>query len=245
MNDLERFFEANTDRLIHKWRHYFEIYDRHFARFRGQSPHVVEFGVSQGGSMRMWKDYFGAGATIHGVDINPHCKQFEEDGVHIHIGDQENRGFLRELAQRLPKIDILIDDGGHTMRQQIHTFEELFAKVSDTGVYLIEDLHTSYWAKWGGGVRRKGTFIEYSKDFIDRLHAWHSREPQRLAVDDFTRSVHSLHYYDSVLVIEKRPMQPPTHERIGQASFPEYEPPPPAPWWQRLRRSLFSRPPPR
>jgi hypothetical protein len=83
MNDLERFFEANTDRLIHKWRHYFEIYDRHFARFRGQSPHVVEFGVSQGGSMRMWKDYFGAGATIHGVDINPHCKQFEEDGVHI------------------------------------------------------------------------------------------------------------------------------------------------------------------
>jgi len=98
----------------------------------------------------------------------------------------------------------------------------------------VEDLHTSYWPQWGGGVRRKGTFIEYSKRFIDEIHAWHSREPQRLATSDFTRSVHSLHYYDSVLVIEKRPMQAPTHERIGQASFPEYVPPQ-RNWLQRLK----------
>ena len=171
MNDLERFFRQNTGRLIHKWHHYFEIYDRHFARFRGQPVQIVEFGVSQGGSLRMWRDYFGPQAQIVGVDINPNCSQFEEPGVRIVIGDQEDRAFLRSLAQTLPRIDILIDDGGHTMRQQIHTFEELFPLVADSGVYLIEDLHTSYWPKWGGGVRRKGTFIEYSKDFIDRLHA--------------------------------------------------------------------------
>jgi len=225
MNDLERFFEANTDRLIHKWRHYFEIYDRHFARFRGQSPHVVEFGVSQGGSMRMWKDYFGAGATIHGVDINPHCKQFEEDGVHIHIGDQENRGFLRELAQRLPKIDILIDDGGHTMGQQIATFEELFPRIDANGVYLCEDMHTSYWPDWGGGYRKQGSFVEYTKLLIDKLNAWHSMEPDKLAVDDFTRSAHSMHFYDSIVAIEKRPMVAPSHSMTGNASIPAYEPP--------------------
>jgi limonene-1,2-epoxide hydrolase len=240
MNDLERFFRQNTGRLIHKWHHYFEIYDRHFARFRGQPVQIVEFGVSQGGSLRMWRDYFGAQAQFVGVDINPNCKLFEEPGVRIVIGDQEDRALLRSVAASVPRIDILIDDGGHTMRQQIHTFEELFPRVSDNGVYLIEDLHTSYWAKWGGGVRRKGTFIEYSKDFIDRLHALLSREPQRLAVSEFTRTVHSLHYYDSVLVIEKRPMQAPTHERIGQASFREYEPPP-QPWWQRMRRRLSGR----
>jgi hypothetical protein len=233
MNDLERFFRSNTGRLIHKWHHYFEIYDRHFARFRGQPIQIVEFGVSQGGSLRMWRDYFGPQAQIVGVDINPKCKRFDEPGVRIEIGDQSDRQFLRRLAASLPSIDILIDDGGHTMQQQIRTFEELFPKVAATGVYLVEDLHTSYWSKWGGGVRRKGTFIEYSKDFIDRIHAWHSREPQRLAVSDFTRTVHSLHYYDSVLVIEKRPMQPPTHERIGEVSFPEYEPPRPS-WRQRL-----------
>ena len=53
MNDLEKYFAKNTGRLIHKWKHYFEIYDRHFSRFRGSNVHVVEFGVSHGGSLRM------------------------------------------------------------------------------------------------------------------------------------------------------------------------------------------------
>jgi hypothetical protein len=234
MNDLERFFKQNTGRLIHKWHHYFEIYDRHFARFRGQPVQIVEFGVSQGGSLALWRDYFGPQAQIVGVDINPHCKAFEAPGVRIEIGDQEDRAFLRRLAASLPPVDILIDDGGHTMQQQICTFEELFAKVAPSGVYLIEDLHTSYWPQWGGGVRRKGSFIEYSKDFIDRIHAWHSKQPQQLAVSEFTRSVHSLHYYDSVLVIEKRPMVAPTHERIGQSTIPDYQPPEPS-WFERLK----------
>ncbi|HSB22054.1 MAG TPA: class I SAM-dependent methyltransferase [Burkholderiaceae bacterium] len=234
MNDLERFFRQNTGRLIHKWNHYFEIYDRHFARFRGQPVHIVEFGVSQGGSLSMWRDYFGPQAQLVGVDINPHCKRFEEPGIRIEVGDQEDRAFLRRLADNLPPIDILIDDGGHTMQQQICTFEELFPKVGPTGVYLIEDLHTSYWKEWGGGVRRKGSFIEYSKDFIDRIHAWHSKEPDKLAISEFTRTVHSLHYYDSVLVIEKRPMQSPTHERIGQSTIPDYHPPEPN-WVERIK----------
>ncbi|UHQ19577.1 class I SAM-dependent methyltransferase [Lysobacter sp. KIS68-7] len=225
MNDLERFFEGNTDRLIHKWRHYFEIYDRHFSRFRGKAPHVVEFGVSQGGSMRMWKEYFGAGAKIYGVDINPHCKQFEENGVEIFIGDQESRGFLREIAQRVPKIDILIDDGGHTMGQQIATFEELFPRIDGHGVYLCEDMHTSYWPGWGGGYRKSGSFVEYTKALVDKLNAWHSMEPKKFAVDDFSRSAYSMHYYDSVLVIEKRPMVAPSHSMTGTASIPAYEPP--------------------
>jgi len=110
------------------------------------------------------------------------------------------------------------------MPQQIATFEELFPKVMANGVYLVEDLHTSYWRDWGGGLKRQGSFIEYSKNFIDQLHAWYSQEPKRLKTDEFTRSAHSLHYYDSVLVIEKRPMQPPRRKRTGQPLFPDYEP---------------------
>lgn len=183
----------------------------------------------------MWKHYFGAGAKVFGVDINPNCKQFEEAGVQIFIGDQADRNFLRKLARLLPPIDILIDDGGHTMHQQIATFEELFPTVAPEGVYLCEDLHTSYWHRWGGGYRKRGSFIEYSKRWIDQLNAWHSREPRRLQVTAFTRSAHSLHYYDSVLVVEKRPMQPPTNHRMGEALFPDYTPPPSGPveWVQR------------
>ena len=220
MNDLERYFEANDRRLIHKWMHYFEIYDRHFSKYRGTDVHVVEFGVSQGGSLQMWRDYFGPRCKLYGIDINPHCKGFEEDGVSIFLGDQEDRVFLRSVSARIPRIDILIDDGGHTMRQQIATFEELFGRVAEDGVYLCEDLHTSYWKKFGGGYRSANTFIEYSKRFIDGLHAWHSQS-RALKVDAFTRSAHSLHYYDSILVIEKRKMAAPTHRATGTASIPD------------------------
>jgi hypothetical protein len=225
MNDLERFFRQNTDgRLIDKWIPYFEVYDRHFSRFRGTPVNVLEFGVSQGGSLQMWRHYFGPQAQLFGVDINPNCRQFEEPGIKIFIGDQENREFLRSLATTLPQIDILIDDGGHTMKQQIHTFEELFPTLAPNGVYLAEDLHTSYWRRWGGGYRRRGTFVEYSKHFIDDLNAWHSHEPQRLPISKFTQSAHSVHYYDSIVVIERRPMSPPARERIGNRLFADFDP---------------------
>ena len=236
-NDLDTFFQQHDGALVHKWHHYFEIYDRHFSRFRGKPITVLEIGVSQGGSLQMWRDYFGKQIQLIGVDINPNCQQLEEPGVRIVIGDQQDRNFLRELAKTLPQVDVLIDDGGHTMQQQIHTYEELFPSVSPDGVYLIEDLHTSYWKKWGGGYRRKRTFIEYSKNFIDYINAWHSEDTQRLAPSDFTKSVHSLHYYDSVLVIEKRPMVAPTHERRGQARIADYLQPSPS-FLQRLRRKL-------
>lgn len=219
MNDLEAYFLANKGKLIHKWQHYFEIYDRHFSRFRGKEVHIVEFGVFHGGSLQMWKSYFGDKAKIYGIDINPRCKELEEDNVEIIIGDQENREFLRSLKERIPKIDILIDDGGHTMKQQINTFEELFSAIDPHGVYLCEDLHTSYWEEWEGGYKKEGTFIEYSKNFIDYIHAWHSSDPYQFQVSDFTRSANSLHFYDSILAIEKRPLEKPYHHKTGHPQF--------------------------
>lgn len=67
VNELERYFRENTGRQIHKWHHYFEIYDRHLSRFRGTDVHVLEFGVSQGGSTQMWKHYFGPRCRISGL----------------------------------------------------------------------------------------------------------------------------------------------------------------------------------
>ena len=94
------------------------------------------------------------------------------------------------------------------MEQQIATFDALFAWIADDGVYICEDLHTSYWSDFGGGHRAPGSYIEYSKRWIDSLNAWHSREAS-LQVDEVTRRAWSLHYYDSMLVVEKRLMQPP------------------------------------
>ncbi|MBK9248055.1 MAG: class I SAM-dependent methyltransferase [Ignavibacteria bacterium] len=224
MNDLERYFRQNDKRLIDKWVHYFDIYERHFSRFRHREIVILEIGVYQGGSLQMWKDYFGPQAKIYGIDNNPQCKQLEEENITIFTGSQSDRKFLKSIKASIPKIDILIDDGGHTMQQQIVSFEELFDHVSDDGVYLCEDLHTSYWLKDGGGHKRTGTFIEYSKNFIDALNAHHS-EQKRLTVTDFTNQVNSIHYYDSMLVIEKKSRTKPYTEKTGTPSVQDMQSP--------------------
>jgi hypothetical protein len=218
-NPLAEYFFGNRGRLIHKWHHYFGIYHRHFARFRGRSPVVVEIGVSHGGSLQMWHQYFGAGARVVGIDIDPRCRGFEDEATTILIGDQADRGFLAEVRARVPHVDILIDDGGHTMPQQIITFEELYPHVQPEGIYLCEDIHTSLWPEFGGGPRREGTFLEYGKALVDRLYGWYSRDPALLAVDAFTRTTYGLHFYDSILVVEKSPQVPPQVSITGTPSF--------------------------
>ena len=214
MNDLQDYFNKNTGRVINKWSQYFEVYDRHFSKYRGKDIVLLEIGTFHGGSLQMWKDYFGDRAKIYGIDINPNCKEVEEENIKIMIGSQSDRAFLQKVKSEIPPIDILIDDGGHTMLQQIVSYEELFNHIKPDGVYLCEDMHTSYWLDWGGGYKRRGTFIEYSKNFIDQLNAYNSRQ-KSLKVTNFTKSVNSLHYYDSMLVIEKRPTPKPTSSETG------------------------------
>jgi 23S rRNA U2552 (ribose-2'-O)-methylase RlmE/FtsJ len=218
-NKLKTFFDNNSQgRLISKWNHYFDIYERHFNEFRGKQIVILEIGVSNGGSLHMWKHYFGDGAMIFGVDVIPECKSLEQENIKIFIGSQSDRKFLRNLKESIPPIDILIDDGGHTMIQQKRTFEELFDHVKEDGIYLCEDLHTSYLASYGDGYKRKGSFIEYSKNFIDYLNAFHS-EQRAFKVNSFTKSVDSIHYYDSIIVIEKRKKKKPYDTLSGNISL--------------------------
>ncbi|MBU0829352.1 MAG: class I SAM-dependent methyltransferase [Gammaproteobacteria bacterium] len=217
--DLFDYFASNQGRLIFKWMHYFDIYEKHFAAFRNRPIRFLEIGVFHGGSLQMWKNYFGPHAQIVGVDINPACKEFEEEGIAIEIGSQEDRGFLRELAAKYGPFDIVLDDGGHTMAQQIISFEELYHHVRRDGLYVCEDLHTSYWKEWGGGYRKANTFIEYAKELIDQLHAWHSKDPESFQVTPFTQSAFGLHFYDSMLIVEKRLITPPFSRATGKPSF--------------------------
>jgi hypothetical protein len=104
------------------------------------------------------------------------------------------------------------------MGQQIATFEEVYPHLTKDGVFLIEDLHTSYWERYGGGHRREGTFIEYAKGLVEQLNAWHSREPG-FEVDEFTRTTRSMHFYDSIIVFERGTVTKPRARRTGKPSF--------------------------
>ena len=218
ISQIENYFYRNEKNLIHKWDHYFEIYDRHFKKYKNKNIVLLEVGVSRGGSLQMWSDYFGKDSRFFGIDIDPRCKEFENENTKIFIGSQSDKKFLGYVKKNIPPVDILIDDGGHYMNQQKILFEEFFDHIKKDGIYVCEDTHSSYWLVYGGGYKRKGTFIEYSKDFIDMLNAYHS-EQRKFNINKFTKSVNSIHYYDSVLVIEKRERRKPKDVVSGNLSF--------------------------
>jgi len=130
-------FAHHQGRQVDKWQHYFAIYDRHLARYQGRAPRVLEIGVDHGGSLQLWRRYFGVDASIVGIDIRPEC-YFQEDGLEIHIGDQTDVKFLRALGE----FDVIIDDGSHVPAHQQATFTEMWPKCK--GVYLIEDCHERF-----------------------------------------------------------------------------------------------------
>jgi SAM-dependent methyltransferase len=200
---LQRYFLNNGEKRLHKWLHYFDIYERHFERFRDRAPTILEIGVFGGGSLQMWKAYFGHGARVVGIDINPACKVHEEAGIEIFIGSQDDPALIDQILDRYDAFDIVIDDGSHIMRHVMKSFELLYDKVAPHGVYLVEDLHTAYWDEYEGGLKRAGTFMEFVKEKLDEINATHTRGA--IPVSTFTRSTACIAVYDSVVVFEKRP----------------------------------------
>jgi cephalosporin hydroxylase len=219
-NPLAEIFFAHDGRRVNKWVHYLDIYHRHLERFRGQPITLVEFGVMHGGSLELWRKYFGPQARIIGVDINPECKKFEDAQTQIFIGDQGDRDFLLGVADQVGPVDVIIEDGGHHPNQQLATFEVFYPRMSENGCFIIEDLHTSYWPTYSGGLRRKGTFMQFAKNRVDQLNAWHSRQDD-FKVGRFTRTTRSVHFYDSVAVFERGTVKRPKKRQMGEPTLTE------------------------
>lgn len=213
-SDLHRLFYAHDGASMVKWKHYLSIYDRHLSRFRNQPVRILEIGVLGGGSLDLWRKYFGPEAVIFGVDISPECALFDGRSGSVRIGSQADPDFLRRVVAEMGGVDVVIDDGSHVAKHQKITFETLFPILDSNGVYICEDLHTSYWpGPFQGGYRRKGTFIELAKAIVDDIHSDFHLKSQKVA--EASRSVDGVHFYNSMVVIEKSPQQRPQHLNVG------------------------------
>jgi len=204
---LEKYFDRNTTGPgLWKFRHYFPIYERHLAKFVNHEVHIVEIGIFSGGSLGLWKGYFGPDAHIYGVDIEPDCRVYEAPGVSVFIGDQSDRQFWNRFVSEVPQLDIIIDDGGHLAHQQIPTFEALFPRLRPGGVYICEDVMGLYHA-----------FLAYVMGLTQNLHLTGPRgATDGVPSSDFQRVVDSVHVYPSMIVIEKRA------ERLDQLIAPKH-----------------------
>jgi hypothetical protein len=175
--------------------HYFELYHRHLRKFVGRHVTVVEVGIYSGGSIPMWKQYFGEGCRVHGVDIQDACKAYEDSQTTIHIGDQADRVFWKRFRETVPTVDVFIDDGGHEPEQQMVTLEEMLPHLSPGGIYICEDIH---------GVRNR--FAMFAHSIADELNAFSRVLDHQLASAStpFQAAIDSVHMYPFAVVIEKR-----------------------------------------
>lgn len=182
----------------HKKDEFLEIYDLHFFSWKDRNPRFLEIGVQLGGSLHIWRDYFGK-IQLTGVDILEECKNYETDDVKIVIGDQSNKEFLEQLGE----FDIIVDDGGHTMVQQQNSFSVLFPKLSSGGIYVIEDTHTSYWKQF---LDSDLTTINFIKSLVDDVNAEATKSARNETFKEIenTYNIKSIHFYESIVVIVKK-----------------------------------------
>jgi hypothetical protein len=197
---LEKIFYSHSGRPANKWAHYLPFYDRAFAPYRGSPVRMLEIGVSRGGSLDLWRQYFGPDAVLFGVDIDPACARQVDMPSQVRIGSQADPGFLRGVAGEMGGIDIVLDDGSHVASHQRTSFQTLWPLLSPGGLYVIEDLHTAYWPNWEGGLRRPGTAVELVKGLIDDMHAWYHAEDEAWVARD---EVGAILIGDSIVAVEK------------------------------------------
>ena len=180
-----------------KYINYFPIYDALLKKFRNKKIVFVEIGVFSGGSLFMWRNFFGKKAKIIGVDLNPDIKRFKKYGFEISVGDQSSDKFWEKFFKKYGKVDVILDDGGHTNYQQIITVNNCIPNIKDGGILITEDVHTSYIKdKWYNPSKR--SFINYSKKLIDDIN---SRYPgikkQKFSLNKF---IYSIQNFESITV---------------------------------------------
>ena len=177
------------DRFKYSWAFCKEIYPEHFGHRRYSTQSLLEIGVHQGGSLRMWEEYFPH-AQIYGVDI---VKGFEPDGrVYFCQGSQSDATFLSDVSKEVDGWDIIIDDGSHKFEDQKISFETLWGELNSGGVYVIEDV----MARHAKSLPCFDYFAELAKNELGKL----TNDGDTDTHTDINRIV----FYPKMIVLEKK-----------------------------------------
>ncbi len=200
INSKLRLFEiySRIPYLSIKYDSYFQVYEQVLGQYVGKDITFVEVGIYNGGSLFMWREYFGPRARIIGIDLNPAARQWESHGFEIFIGSQSDPDFWRDFYAKVGRVDVLLDDGGHTNRQQLITVHESLPHIKDGGVLLVEDVHASYMLEFGNPSRY--SFINFAKHLVDSVNARSSSVAA--ARNDYGQRVYAVSFYESIVVLQ-------------------------------------------
>ena len=181
---------------------FLEIYFNYFKNYKEKEINILEIGVDKGESLKIWRQYFSK-AKICGIDIND--IKYKIDGVDIIKADQTNVKDLVSVCKKYKSFDIIIDDGGHHSNQIITSLNFLFYFLSENGLYIVEDLQTSYFPRFGGSrfnLNRKKTSMNFLKSIADSINYEQNDKPF-YKTKKFDGLVKFIHFYQNVAIIKK------------------------------------------
>lgn len=194
--------------------HYCDLYWKYFKYLKDEPIRVLEIGVKDGDSLLMWRDFFENG-KIYGLEINEDpLKDFSASRTKIIFGDQTDTGLLNEISDNYGPFNIILDDASHVCEHQKISFNYLFKSgLKYGGIYVVEDLGTSYWQKWGGGLKEPSSMIEYLKELIDGLNYrfYKGGRTEYVGIPDeslvnatyFDRNISGISFHKGICFIEK------------------------------------------
>lgn len=222
---------ANLDTLAIKYgtdkssagHNYTQIYELYFNPLQNKCIKFLEIGFAGGPSAHMWDTYFtNPFSRLYFIDINPDCFKYTHDlssRCSLHLVNQGSEAELNQWIQSVGgDFDLIIDDGGHQMQQQITSFKTLFPHLKKGGLYIIEDLHTSYWRDYGSAgdcqspMASSGSTIRFLQNLIDDLNFSAARTesanrnkyiPLLENLTLYQKQISSIHFYTSLCVIFK------------------------------------------
>lgn len=219
MKTIEQLYGSHAGNVSDKWSSYLHFYEKIFSPLRDNPIKLLEVGIQNGGSLEIWGEYFKNAQALIGCDINPNCLKIahSDPRIKVIIGDINNANTQQEIFKENPTFDIIIDDGSHTSGDIIQTFCKTFSSLNYGGIYVIEDLHASYWKQWQGGLKLQTSSMAFLKKLTDIINFEHwglpisKKEylkefslPTEVA-DSLFGEIHSIEFANSLCVITKKP----------------------------------------
>lgn len=214
---LFNLYSAHSGYVSDKWDLYLRVYESIFSSHRNRKISLLEIGIQNGGSLEIWEKYFKSAKIIVGCDIEKKCAEliYESSKVKLAIGDVNEKTTQNLIFSYSRKYDIIIDDGSHRSSDIVNAFCALFSSLSLGGIYVVEDLHCSYWKGWEGGLNETKSAISFFKLLVDMLNHEHwEPEMQRRQIlmescfdfvdEKVLGEIHSIRFYNSMCVIEKK-----------------------------------------
>ena len=181
---------------------FMELYESFFKDYKDKNINILEIGVDNGDSLRVWREYFSK-ANICGIDIIK--KDFKISNVEILCGSQNDPIFLDTVIKKYNNFDIIIDDGSHLSKHIIFSFNYLFKHLNNEGLYIIEDLQTSYFRRYGGSrinLNKKKTSMNFIKKLTDSVNYEHYDKPF-FKKSSFDGKIKSVNFFQNIVFIKR------------------------------------------